>query len=76
MSKIISNAIIFIFISSLTSCGWLGIRDRSGDYLLAEETEPTAVPVEIDCAGLGQASPGPLYTSEPADDPLWVAPCR
>jgi outer membrane protein assembly factor BamC len=59
MSKIISNAIIFIFISSLTSCGWLGLRDRSGDYLLAEETAPTAVPVEMDSAGLGQAYPIP-----------------
>ena len=59
MSKTISNAIIFIFIFSLTSCGWLGLRDRSEDYLLSEETAPTVVPVEMDSAGLGQAYPIP-----------------
>ncbi|MBT5103938.1 MAG: outer membrane protein assembly factor BamC, partial [Porticoccaceae bacterium] len=59
MSKIISNAIIFIFIFSLTGCGWLGLRDRSEDYLLSEETAPTAVPAEMDSAGLGQAYPIP-----------------
>tara|TARA_B100000795_G_scaffold139712_1_gene104577 strand:+ start:478 stop:1509 length:1032 start_codon:yes stop_codon:yes gene_type:complete len=59
MSKIISNAIIFIFISSLTGCGWLGLRDRGEDYLLSEETAPTVVPAEMDSVVLGQAYPIP-----------------
>ena len=59
MSKIISNAIIFIFICSLTGCGWLGLRDRGEDYLLSEETAPTVVPAEMDSVALGQAYPIP-----------------
>ncbi|KRO97091.1 MAG: hypothetical protein ABS24_07320 [SAR92 bacterium BACL26 MAG-121220-bin70] len=59
MSKIISNTIIFVFIFSLTSCGWLGLRDRGEDYLLSEETAPTVIPVEMDSVALGQAYPIP-----------------
>ena len=37
-----------------TGCSWLGIRDRSHDYLLAEEMAPIVVPADLDSAALGQ----------------------
>jgi len=36
------------------SCSWLGIRDRSHDYLLAEEMPPIVVPSDLDSAALGE----------------------
>ena len=44
-------------ILSLTGCGWLGLRDRSNDYLLAEETEVTAIPAGLDRTVVGQIYP-------------------
>ena len=48
---------------TLTSCGWLGLRDRTNDYLLAEETEPTLIPGEMQAQQstnqLGQIFPIP-----------------
>ena len=49
-----------VLILNLTGCGWLGLRDRSNDYLLAEETQPTVVPADLDSATLGQIYPIPL----------------
>ena len=46
MKKIISGLCICWMLSG---CEWLGIRDRSGDYLLAEETAPTVIPAGMDC---------------------------
>ena len=43
MKRLIS-ALNVVVILSLTGCGWLGLRDRSDDYLLAEETAVTVVP--------------------------------
>ena len=55
-------ALIVVLITTLTGCGWLGLRDRTNDYLLAEETEPTVIPGEMRTAQgtqLGQAYPIP-----------------
>ncbi len=49
-----------VLILNLTGCGWLGLRDRSNDYLLAEETQPTVVPADLDSATLGQIYPIPV----------------
>ena len=51
-------------ILSLTGCGWLGLRDRSNDYLLAEETEVTAIPAGLDRTVVGQIYPIPPIPSE------------
>ena len=61
MKRIISGLCICWLISG---CEWLGIRDRTGDYLLAEETAPTVVPAEMDAISLGQAYPIPKITAE------------
>jgi outer membrane protein assembly factor BamC len=39
---------------AVTSCSWLGIEDRSGDYLLSEETQVTVVPESMDGSKLGE----------------------
>ena len=36
-----------IYLSILTGCGWLGLRDKSGDYLLSEETVKTQIPDDM-----------------------------
>lgn len=61
--KIISLGIVVLLTGSLVSCGWLGLRDRSSDYLLAEETEPTFIPGDIISAPLGQVYPIPNVTN-------------
>ena len=53
MKRLIS-ALNIVVILSLTGCGWLGLRDRSDDYLLAEETTVTVVPQGMDKNVLGQ----------------------
>jgi len=58
MKRLIS-ALNVVVILSLTGCGWLGLRDRSDDYLLAEETAVTVVPQGMDKAVLGQIYPIP-----------------
>jgi outer membrane protein assembly factor BamC len=45
--------------ATLVGCGSLGLRDRSNDYLLAEETEPMFIPGEITSATIGQIYPIP-----------------
>lgn len=57
--KQILTGISVVLILNLSGCGWLGLRDRSNDYLLAEETQPTAVPADLDGAVLGQIYPIP-----------------
>lgn len=61
MKRIISVLCACFLISS---CERLGIRDRTGDYRLAEETAPTVIPAEMDAINLGQAYPIPTITSE------------
>lgn len=55
--------LIAVLTLTLTSCGWLGLRDRTNDYLLAEETEPTLIPGEMQAqqstSQLGQIFPIP-----------------
>jgi outer membrane protein assembly factor BamC len=61
--KKITIAMIAVLTVSLTGCGWLGLRDRTNDYLLAEETEPTLIPGEMQAerstTQLGQIYPIP-----------------
>jgi len=57
--RIISSGIIILLTVNLAGCGWFGLRDRSSDYLLAEETEPTFIPVESKSIPLGQLYPLP-----------------
>jgi len=58
MKRLIS-ALNIVVILSLSGCGWLGLRDRSNDYLLAEETDVTVVPEGLDSIVLGQIYPVP-----------------
>ena len=55
--------LIAVLIVTLTGCSMLGLRDRTNDYLLAEETEPTVIPGEMQAeqstAPLGQIYPIP-----------------
>ncbi len=71
MKKIISSLCVCLTISS---CGWLGIRDRSSDYLLAEETAPIVVPAELDAVNLGQAYPIPSIANESAPEATFEVP--
>lgn len=60
----INVLIMSSLIISLAGCNWLGLRDRSKDYLLAEETEPTFVPGEMAPISLGQLYPIPKIPVE------------
>jgi len=62
--KAISWALCIFLTITIYGCGWLGIRDRSADYLLAEETEPTVIPAEMDDVQLGQIYPLPQITAQ------------
>ena len=42
--KAIKGFVIALLCISLAGCGWLGLRDRSNDYLLSEEVEPIIIP--------------------------------
>ncbi|MFQ3256479.1 MAG: outer membrane protein assembly factor BamC, partial [Porticoccaceae bacterium] len=55
--KIMSAILVILFSANLTSCGWLGLKDRTNDYLLSEETEPTVIPRELSTGSLGQLYP-------------------
>jgi outer membrane protein assembly factor BamC len=57
--KIIEFSLILVLILPVVGCGSLGLRDRSNDYLLAEETEPMFIPGEISNATVGQIYPIP-----------------
>ena len=57
--KQILTGISVVLILNLSGCGWLGLRDRSNDYLLAEETQPTVVPAGLEGAVMGQIYPIP-----------------
>ena len=52
--KLISQAMCVLLTVSVSGCGWFGIRDRSQDYLLSEEIEPTQIPSELGASSLGQ----------------------
>jgi outer membrane protein assembly factor BamC len=58
MKRLIS-ALNVVVILTLSGCGWLGLRDRSNDYLLAEETAVTVVPEGLDNNALGEIYPIP-----------------
>jgi len=57
--KILSATIVIFFSANLAGCGWLGLKDRSSDYLLSEETEPTHIPRELSTSSVGQIYPIP-----------------
>jgi uncharacterized lipoprotein len=61
--KTLNIGLTAVLVLSLAGCSWLGLRDRGNDYLLAEETEPTVIPAEMQvdrAAALGQLYPIPL----------------
>lgn len=62
MKQLIS-ALNICVILSLSGCGWLGLRDRSNDYLLAEETEVSTIPAGLDRNVIGQIYPIPQIPS-------------
>ncbi len=51
--------VLVIAAVTLAGCGWLGIRDRSGDYRLAEEIPMVKVPDGLDDTALSQLYPIP-----------------
>lgn len=63
MKSLISTLNIIVVLS-LSGCGWLGLRDRSNDYLLAEETAVTTIPEGLDRAVIGQIYPIPQIPSD------------
>lgn len=58
------HIITAIVVLNLAGCGWLGLRDRSNDYLLAEEVQMTTVPSEMDSVVLGQIYPIPKIAAD------------
>ena len=60
---LLSVALVTVTISQ-AGCSWLGIRDRSHDYLLAEEMASVVVPAGLDDAALGQIYPVPEVASD------------
>lgn len=62
--KSLISALNIVVILGLSGCGWLGLRDRSNDYLLAEETEVTAIPADLDRNVIGQIYPIPEIASQ------------
>lgn len=60
----INILVISSLVIGLAGCNWLGLRDRSKDYLLAEETEPTIVPAEMAPISMGQLYPIPQIPVE------------
>ncbi|MDG1165119.1 MAG: outer membrane protein assembly factor BamC [Porticoccaceae bacterium] len=62
--KKINIGLIGVLVLNLAGCSWLGLRDRSNDYLLAEETAPTVIPGEMQGeqsnTSLGQIYPIPV----------------
>jgi len=63
MNKAVPLALIAVTLTQ-ASCGWLGIRDRSHDYLLAEEMAPTVVPGGLDSVALGEIYPIPQVAND------------
>lgn len=59
MIKKMFSGLVLLLLISQSGCGWLGIRDRSNDYLLAEESQPIVVPEDLDGEVLGQVYPIP-----------------
>lgn len=47
------NLLLVVLTLSMTACGWLGIRDRSDDYLRATEIAPIEVPESMDARAVG-----------------------
>jgi len=60
MKNIFQFLVIFFLISS---CSWIGIKDRSNDYLSAQETQVTVLPEHLDASRLGQLYPVPQTPS-------------
>jgi len=72
--KSLISALNITVILSLSGCGWLGLRDRSNDYLLAEETEATTIPAGLDRSVVGQIYPIPQIPSESVELVAFEAP--
>lgn len=61
--KIITHLFAVLFVVQISGCGWLGIRDRSNDYLLAEETAKITVPEGLEEIIGGEVYPIPALES-------------
>ncbi len=72
--KTLVSTLNIIVVLSLSGCGWLGLRDRSNDYLLAEETEVTTIPAGLDRGVIGQIYPIPQIPSDTVDLVEFEAP--
>jgi outer membrane protein assembly factor BamC len=72
--KLLISMLNITVILSLSGCGWLGLRDRSNDYLLAEETAATTIPADLDRAVVGQIYPIPQIPSESVELVKFEAP--
>ncbi len=62
--KAIKGFAIALLCISLADCGWLGLRDRSNDYLLSEEVEPITIPDGMDKSNIGQIYPIPPISGQ------------
>ena len=60
--KVTLGFVIALLCMTLIGCGWLGLRDRSNDYLLSEEVAPIAVPEGMDNSNIGQLYPIPAVS--------------
>jgi outer membrane protein assembly factor BamC len=72
--KSLISALNITVILSLSGCGWLGLRDRSNDYLLSEETKVTAIPAGLDRSVVGQIYPIPQIPVESVELVKFEAP--
>jgi outer membrane protein assembly factor BamC len=72
--KSLISALNITVILSLSGCGWLGLRDRSNDYLLSEETEVTTIPAGLDRSVVGQIYPIPQIPSASVELVKFEAP--
>ena len=70
----LTRLMLALVLCSQIGCGWLGLRDRSNDYLLAEETAPTQVPEGLQGNSLGQVYPIPEIISTTALEPDYEVP--
>jgi len=60
MNKITQLTVVCLIVSN---CSWLGIRDRSDDYLMSQETQVIVLPEKMNASRLGQLYPIPQIAS-------------
>jgi len=65
MNRIICSLVVYL---TLSGCSWLGIEDRSSDYLNSQEVQLTVVPENLDSDRLGQIYPIPKLAQKLVPD--------